>query len=217
MKNPDQKSKLQRYAVLILLAAGLLAAIILTLSERWTRAQIAANQAAYALRMVTEVLPAGSYDNEPGKDVIMLSYPDLPGSIEPLPAYRARAGGQVIATAITAVADDGYVGPIGLLIGIDDGGSIIRVRVLDHRETPGLGDKIETDKSDWIHLLEGKTASEDPNASEWLLRRDGGDIDQISGATITSRAILRTVRQTQRFYLENTARIHAAGNPESNN
>jgi electron transport complex protein RnfG len=202
-------SNRQRYAILILLVAGILATIILNLSQRWTSEQIAANQAAHALALVSAVLPDTGYDNEPTSDVIMLSDAALPGSSNPLPAYRARLGNTLVATAITAIATDGYVGPIYLLIGIDATGQIIRVRVIEHRETPGLGDKIEADKDDWINLFDGATALADPAAAEWNVRRDGGDFDQLSGATITSRAVLNAVRQTQQYYLANAATITA--------
>jgi electron transport complex protein RnfG len=202
-------SNRQRYAILILLVAGILATIILNLSQRWTRDQIAANQAAHALALVSAVLPDTGYDNEPTSDVIMLSDAALPGSSNPLPAYRARLGNTPVATAITAIAADGYVGPIHLLIGIDAVGQIIRVRVIQHRETPGLGDKIEADKDDWINLFDGATALANPAAAEWNVRRDGGDFDQLSGATITSRAVLNAVRQTQQYYLANAATITA--------
>jgi electron transport complex protein RnfG len=202
-------SNRRRYPILILLSAGILATIILNLSQRWTREQIAANQAAHALALVSTVLPDSGYDNDPTSDVILLSDAALPGSSNPLPAYRARLGNTLVATAMTVIAADGYVGPIHLLIGIDAAGHIIRVRVIQHRETPGLGDKIEADKDDWINLFDGATALADPAAAEWNVRRDGGGIDQLSGATITSRAVLNAVRKTQRYYLANAATITA--------
>lgn len=209
-------SKKQRYAILILLLAGILATIILNLSQRWTREQIAANQAAHALRMVTTVLPDAGYDNEPSNDVIWLSDADLPGSSTALPAYRARSGDTLVATAITTIAEDGYVGPIRLLVGIDNEGRIIRVRVTDHRETPGLADDIEADKGDWIHLFDGALPAAEQDAPQWNVRRDGGDFDQVSGATITSRVILNAVRQTQLYYLENSAMITAPATTPAN-
>ena len=199
-------AKPQRYAILILLAAAITATLVLNYSQQQTRARITANQDAHALRLVTAVLPESGYENEPTRDVIMLSDPELPGSSLPLPAYRARTGDQAIATAVTAIAGNGYVGPIRLLIGLDIDGNIIRVRAIEHRETPGLGDRIEPGKSDWINLFDGLSA----NAGRpQQLRRDGGDFDQISGATITSRAVLETVQATQNYYLKNQTMINA--------
>jgi electron transport complex protein RnfG len=199
----------KRYAIIALLGAAAVAALSINLVERYTRVQIEANQAAYALEIITEVLPAGGYDNEPHIDVIWLSDEALPGSQSALPAYRARQGDRLVATALTAVAEDGYVGPIRLLIGVDVDGNIIRVRPIKHRETPGLGDKLEPQKSDWISQLDGARPAADANAANWTLRRDGGDLNQISGATVTSRAVIRAVRQTQAYYLENAERINA--------
>ena len=197
----------KRYAIIVLLAVAAIAVLGINLAERYTRAQIEANQTAYALKIIGEVLPEGGYDNEPHTDVIWLSDEELPGSQSALPAYRARQGDRPVATALTAVAEDGYVGPIRLLIGVDVNGNIIRVRPVSHRETPGLGDKLEPQKSDWISQFDG--ASADANATNWTLRRDGGDLDQISGATVTSRAVTLAVRQTQAYYLENAERINA--------
>jgi len=200
--------------IVILLVAGALAALIINQADRFTRESIEANRNAYELGMITKVLPAGGYDNEPRSDVIWLSDADLPGSGTALPAYRARLGDELVATALTAVADDGYVGPVRLLVGIGAEGSIIRVQPLEHRETPGLGDKLEPEKSDWIKQFAGLAPAKDARDSRWALRRDGGDLDQISGATITSRAVIRAVRQTQLYYLANTEKISAPSQPK---
>jgi electron transport complex protein RnfG len=199
----------KRYGIIALLAAATIATLGINLVERNTRAQIEANQVAYELAVITEVLPEGSYDNEPHTDVIWLSDEELPGSTPALPAYRARQADRQVATALTTIAEDGYVGPIRLLIGIDADGNIIRVRPTEHRETPGLGDKLEPGKSDWITQFDGAQPATEDTMANWKLRRDGGELDQISGATVTSRAIIRAVRQAQVYYLENSERINA--------
>ena len=191
--------------VLVLFAAVVTLAI--NLVARNTRQEISANQAAHAMRIVGEVLPTDGYNNEPHLDVIWLSNKALPGSQSPLPAYRARLDQQVIATVITTTAEAGYVGPIKLLIGIDSQGRIIQVRVSEHRETPGLGDKIEAKKSDWINLFNGLGQGTE---ADWTIRQDGGKADHISGATITSRVVIQTVRAALEYYLANSAEINAA-------
>jgi electron transport complex protein RnfG len=187
------------FAVIASLAVGLLATA--------TQEQIAENQARHARALVIDTLPGVIYDNEPALDVILLSDPDLPGSEAGLPAYRARLQGEIVATVMTVVAADGYVGPIKLLVGIDNQGRILRVRVSEHRETPGLGDKIEVDNSNWINIFNGATTA---NEAIWALKRDGGDFDQISGATVTSRSVIRAVHTALEWHTLNASRIQAA-------
>jgi electron transport complex protein RnfG len=193
--------------IMVLIVFAAVATLAISLIARNTRQDIEANQAAYAMRILGEVLPTDGYNNEPYLDVIWLSDTALPGSETPLPAYRARLDQQIIATVITVSAETGYVGPIRLLVGIDSRGNIIRVRASDHRETPGLGDKIEPEKSAWISLFDGIGVGTE---ADWTLRRDGGEIDHISGATITSRAVVRAVRAALDYYLANSAEINAA-------
>jgi electron transport complex protein RnfG len=205
-QTPHKTGSNRWFSVLTLILFAVAATLAVNLVERNTRQSIADNQTAYAMRVVGEVLPAIGYDNEPHLDIVWLSDEDLPGSLNPLPAYRARLNQQLIATAITVIAENGYVGPIRLLVGIDARGKIIRVRTSEHRETPGLGDKIELGKSDWITQFDG--AGRDTEAS-WTLRQDGGELDHISGATITSRAVIAAVRATLEYYLENVTVIDA--------
>jgi len=210
-QTPHKTGRNRWFSVLTLILFAVAATLAVNLVERNTRQSIADNQAAYAMRIVGEVLPAVGYDNEPHLDIVWLSDENLPGSLPPVPAYRARLGQQVIATAITVIAEDGYVGPIRLLVGIDARGNIIRVRSIEHRETPGLGDKIELGKSDWITHFDG--AGRGTEAS-WTLRQNGGELDHISGATITSRAVIEAVRSALEYYLEN-ANVIDADQPQS--
>ncbi len=212
-QTPHKTASNRWFSVVTLILFAVAATLAVNLVERNTRQSIADNQAAYAMRIVGEVLPAVGYDNEPHLDIVWLSDEDLPGSHPPVPAYRARLGQQVIATAITVIAENGYVGPIRLLVGIDARGNIIRVRSIEHRETPGLGDKIELGKSGWITQFDG--AGRGTKAS-WTLHQDGGELDHISGATITSRAVIEAVRAALEYYLENTKLIDA-NQPDSKN
>jgi electron transport complex protein RnfG len=190
-------------AFLGLTIVAVVAAMAVSFTEESTRERIQANQLAQSMKTVAEVLPADVYNNEPHLDSIMLVAPDWLGSKEALPVYRARLNGSLVATALTVVAPDGYVGSIRLLVGINTQGRVLGVRVLEHHETPGLGDKIELDKSDWMQILGGR----DRNNTVWALRRDGGDFDRITGATITSRAVVNAVRRVIEFYLDNQALI----------
>jgi electron transport complex protein RnfG len=191
--------------IIVLIVFATIATLAISLVARNTRQNIAANQAAYAMRILGEVLPADGYNNEPHLDVISLSDTTLSGSETPLPAYRARLDQQLVATVMTVIADTGYVSPIKLLVGIDSEGNIIRVRAIEHKETPGLGDKIEPEKSTWINLFDGANAGTEV---DWTLRRDGGEIDHISGATITSRAVVKAVHAALEYYLINSAELN---------
>jgi len=97
------------------------------------------------------------------------------------------------------VSADGYSGPIRLLIGLRPDGTLTAVRVLEHRETPGLGDGIEASRSDWIRRFAGLSLG-NPPAEEWALHRSGGRFEQFTGATITPRAVVRAVKSTLIYF-----------------
>jgi electron transport complex protein RnfG len=140
------------------------------------------------------VLGDVAYDNDPLADTVPLYDPELLGSEQPLTAHRVRRAGTTVALLLNVVAPDGYSGPIRLLVAVDSAGRVLGVRVLEHRETPGLGDAIESRRSDWLHGFDGRSLT-DPLPDRWEVRRDGGDFDQFTGATVTPRAIVRAVRK----------------------
>jgi len=193
----QSRSRLQ--GAITLVVAAMLAAALLFAVDRYTAPRIADNLAAERLKNLRAVLMPGSYDNEPHLDLIEALDPELLGSDQPLPIYRARLGAQPVAAIITVVASNGFSGRIRLLVGIGIDGQITGVRVIEHRETPGLGDKIEAGKSDWILRFSG-LRSADPLTDEWTLKRDGGAFDNISGATVTSRAVLQAVRNAVLYF-----------------
>jgi electron transport complex protein RnfG len=110
---------------------------------------------------------------------------------------------------LNVVAPDGYAGPIRLLVALDSAGRVLGVRVLEHHETPGIGDRIETGRSSWIQQFVGRTLGDSPDA-RWALSRDGGDYDQLSGATVTSRAVTVAVRDALAWYALNGEQVFAA-------
>lgn len=198
MGNP--RKSLTPVLSLVLLAA--LGAALIAATDQLTRKRVAENEAAQIMKVLGALLPEGGYDNSPHLDVITLTGADLPGGNAVLPVYRARLAGEPVTAILTVIAPDGYVGSIQLLVGIRADGTISGVRALEHRETPGLGDNIETARSDWIRLFDGRSI-EDPAPAAWLTRRDGGDFDQISGATVTSRAVIVAVRDSLIYFAEN--------------
>ncbi len=159
-----------------------------------TEERIVANEHAARLREVRAIIPMERLDNDPFRDVVEVPARDLLG-VESIPVYRIRGDGEPLAVVLEPVAQDGYAGPIRLIVSVLADGTMGGVRVLAHRETPGLGDKIELAKSDWLRGFEGKSLGNPPLA-EWKVKRDGGAFDQFSGATITPRAIVRTVKDT---------------------
>lgn len=172
-----------------------------------TRERVAARSHAQALARLAAVLPPALYDNDPLADTLWLEDPRLgPGRQR---VHRARRDGRVVAVAITATAADGYAGPIGFITGIDRDGRILGVRVLAHAETPGLGDPIEEQRSDWIHGFTGRRLGEPPLPG-WTVRRDGGDFDQFTGATITPRALTRAIARVLQFHADAHAWLHDA-------
>jgi len=158
-----------------------------------TRARIAANESAATRRLLDDILPPGRHDNDMVRDTLQVTAPEMLGSEAPLTVYRARRNGKPVAAVLTVVAPDGYNGAIRLLVGIARGGELLGVRVLSEHETPGLGDRIEAGKSDWIRQFRGRSLGDPPQA-QWRVRKDGGAFDQLTGATITPRAIVKAVR-----------------------
>jgi electron transport complex protein RnfG len=162
-----------------------------------TAERIAEQQRASTLRALAVLLPK-EYDNDPQADRIDVVAPAWLGSEDALAVRRARNGGRVQALLLEAVAPDGYNGDIRLLVGVDAEGRVIGVRVVEHRETPGLGDPIEIARGPWITGFDGRSLR-DPAADAWRVRRDGGAFDQLAGATITPRAVVGAVRRTLQF------------------
>ncbi|WP_455207975.1 electron transport complex subunit RsxG [Kaarinaea lacus] len=164
-----------------------------------TKGRIAQAEREALLRSLHSVVKPEEHNNELFNDQIMVTSEQYLGSKHPLPVFRARNNGQAYAVIITAIAPDGYNGDIKLLIGIKYDGTISGVRVIDHRETPGLGDAIETRRSDWILSFNGRSIN-NPEPKRWKVKRDGGYFDQFTGATITPRAIVKAVAKALQYY-----------------
>jgi electron transport complex protein RnfG len=164
-----------------------------------TSHRIAENERRALLQRLNEVIPAERHDNEIFKDVVYVTNSELLGTSAPVPVYRARKDGWPVAAVLAPVAPDGYNGAIRLLVAINVDGTLAGVRVVRHRETPGLGDAIEADRSDWILQFDGKSLG-NPPVERWKVRRDGGAFDQLTGATITPRAVVNAVRKALLYF-----------------
>ena len=172
-----------------------------------TRERIAANERAALLHALEELVPPQGFDNDILGDTLTIRDSALDAR-QPTTAYRARKNGRPVAVVLSPTAPDGYNGAIKLLVAIRADGVLEGVRAIAHRETPGLGDPIDTDKSDWIRSFAGRSLGDPPEA-RWQVRRDGGDFDQFTGATLTPRAVVKAVRRSLVFFGKNRARLFA--------
>jgi len=163
-----------------------------------TKDQIALQQQQKLLRNLNSIIIDSSYNNVIYQDCLVLPSTAL-GTATAQKVYRARYNNTPVSAAITTIAPDGYSGNIELLIAINIDGTVSGVRALKHLETPGLGDKIEIRKSDWIKSFTGKKLANE-NDSRWNVKKDGGMFDQFTGATITPRAVVKAVRNTVNYF-----------------
>jgi len=194
-------------AVLGVLAAFCTALVGMT--QHYSAPLIKANEQAFLEASLKPVLGGIEYENEISKSLLTLPAPHaLPGN-EPAIIYRIYADGAPAAALFIVSARDGFTGPIKLLIGVKIDGSITSVRVLQHRETPGLGDMIESSKSDWLLQFDASSLSA-PASQSWSIKRDGGEFDQLTGASIAPRAIIKAIKETLLYFESNTDRIFAA-------
>ena len=171
---------------------------IVALIHDGTEERIAENERLSMLRNLNAIVPRARYDNEMLTDTVVVDDEALAGG-RPVTVYRARRDGEPVAAVFATVAPEGYSGPIKLLVGVNADGTVAGVRVTAHRETPGLGDAIETQRSDWILGFDGKSLDEPPE-EQWAVRRDGGVFDQFTGATISPRAIVKAVKETLVYF-----------------
>ena len=183
-------------------AVAAVSAGLVTLSYEASRARIDANQRARLEAQLVQVLGGHDYDNNIGESRRVVIAPELLGSRDPLPLYVASSGGRVVAVILSAIAPHGYNGPIGLLVGVDRDARIIGVRVTSHRETPGLGDAIEIERSNWIDGFAG-TSLDEPPIADWRVTKDGGRFDSITGATVTPRAVTAAIRNVLVYFRDN--------------
>jgi electron transport complex protein RnfG len=159
------------------------------------------NKRLALLKAFHVLIPPTAHDNDVFSDIIQVKNKELLGSKKPVNIYRARNENKPVAVIINSVAPDGYSGDIELLVAINYNGSLAGVRVVHHKETPGLGDAIEESRSNWITKFKGLSLT-NPVKKSWAVKRDGGEFDQFTGATISPRAIVKAVYNTLRYYQE---------------
>ena len=195
---PPTRARPLRAAALLTAVATITVGAVAVVHDL-ARPRIEANERAQRVAKLAEVLGQTQYDNDLLGDVITVRDPELLGTTDALPVHRARLGGQPVAALIETVAPDGYSGSIRLLVAVDTNGRLLGVRVLSHKETPGLGDGIDRRKSSWIDAFAGRSLG-DPAPEGWRVRKDGGEFDQFTGATVTPRAVVRAVNNTLVYF-----------------
>ncbi len=178
------------------LGAGLVAG-----TYQLTHSRIAKNEREQLLQGLHEILVHSEYDNDILADTVRVTAPSIGGTDGTMLVHRARKNGQPVAVVMEVTAPAGYSGAIRMLVGIYLNGEIAGVRVVAHRETPGLGDDIDLSRSDWILQFRRKSLDE-PAIDAWPVKRDGGACDQFTGATITPRAVVNAVRNALVYFRE---------------
>ena len=167
-----------------------------------TRAPIEASEREARLALFKQILPEHAYNNELLNETIAIAPSELLGNRLPTVANIAQLNNQFAGVILESVAHDGYSGDIKLLIAINADGTISGVRVLTHKETPGLGDYIDIAHGNWIKLFDRESLSKTP-AQQWQVKKDGGQFDYMVGATITPRAVVKAIFKALLFFEQN--------------
>ncbi len=204
---PETIIKHATKTALTLIAFALVFTALLVYIFQITKVPIEKSEAAARLALFRQIVPASMHDNDILKDTLTIAPNDLLGNTQPSIANRARINNAPAAVILEAIAHDGYSGDIKLLIAIKYDGEISGVRVLTHKETPGLGDYIDIAKGDWIKLFDAEslTKTSDGKLAEdkWKVKKDGGQFDYMAGATITPRAVVKAVHKALKYFEAN--------------
>jgi electron transport complex protein RnfG len=187
---------------LLLMVFAVSGAAIVGLVFKETEDDIKYNEKVTLLKKLNTIIPAESYDNNLLLDTLTIKASALLGTREDTLAYRARKNGENVAVVFSSIALNGYNGPVDLLVGVKADGTLAGVRVVKHRETPGLGDAVSLTHSNWILGFDNKSLT-NPDEKGWRVKRDGGVFDQFTGATITPRAVVKAVHNALLYFDQN--------------
>lgn len=194
---------------------GLICAVttlLLVFAQQKTYEPIQQRLAEDRLALLSQVLPAELFDNHPLEEQIEIR--DKEFSPQPVSIYLAKKDGLMTAS-VFQFSVQGYGGEMVMMISLNTKGEILGLRVLSHKETPGLADKIEIDKSDWITVFNGESLTK-TEPKLWAVKKDGGQFDQFTGATITPRAVVGGVLKSLQFYSRQAKLIvQPSGEPEN--
>ena len=184
-------------------------ALLLAVTDRVTAQDIAARAIEDRQNSLSQVIPDSIHDNNPVTDSVAMK----DGQGNEITVYRATKEGKVTGVAYE-IFGSGYAGKMKLMLGVDAEGKVLGVRVLAHKETPGLGDKIEVKKGDWILRFTGLSIG-NPPVEKWKVKKDGGQFDQFAGATITPRGVVRAIREGLEFFATNKAQMMDLAAPKA--
>ena len=196
---------------LILAAFAIVTTLLIGLTFTGTESTIVSQEQKKLQGILSAIVPTEKHDNDMRLNCTRVSSVEYLGDEAAQTVYRAYKADEATSLAIETIAPDGYSGKIHLVVGVDTGATVTGVRVLKHKETPGLGDKIDIRVSDWITSFDGKTLNED-NAHQWAVRKDGGQFDQFTGATITPRAVVNSVKKAVEYAKLNQNALFTAAN-----
>lgn len=174
---------------------------------------IVKSEEAEKLKLITQLIPAKLFDNNIIQDTLTIPASPLLGTDDATTIYRARLKNEPSAVVLEAIAPDGYSGKISLIVAISRQGEVSGVRVVSHKETPGLGDYIELPKSPWIKGFDGQSHALRPE-TDWKVKKDGGQFDYMAGATITPRAVVKAVNKALLYFEEHQAELFAPPKPQ---
>lgn len=195
-------------SALRLLAFAVVGTAVLAAIFYLTRDRILKSEEAEKLKLLSQAAAPHLYDNDLLRDTVQIPATAQLGTHAPTIAYRGRLQNQPSVVVLEAIAPDGYSGKIALIVAIRADATLAGVRVVTHKETPGLGDYIEFAKSPWISVFDG-ASHQRYNENDWQVKKDGGQIDYMTGATITPRAITKAVHKALHYFEENRSTLFA--------
>ncbi len=194
---------------LTLATIGAVCAALVATTYLLTQDRIATNEQAWLEKSLEPALAGLLFEGSVSESMRLIRTPhDLPGPDDVI-IYRLFAAEQPVAALFAVTARDGYAGAIRVLVGIEYDGTVTGIRILEHRETPGLGDRIVSSRSDWVFQFDGHSLG-NPSADGWALERDGGQFHQLTGASVTPRAVISVVKETLIYFNAHREEIFAA-------
>ncbi|MDX1914829.1 MAG: electron transport complex subunit RsxG [Methylophilus sp.] len=194
--------------VFIMVVFSLVGTLFLAKTYFATKSPIQASEAAAKMKLFEQVLPPSEHDNNLLNDVIHVPAGGELNNREGTKIYIARLNNHATAVILEATAQDGYSGDIKLLIAVRKDGSLGGVRVISHKETPGLGDYIDVAHGDWILAFKNLSLS-NPTTEMWKVKKDGGQFDYMAGATITPRAVVKATQRALSYVAQHQNTLFA--------
>ncbi len=199
-------AKASFHTALNLLFFASIGTALLALTHDLTDETIAQSEQREKLKLIAQIVSPDSYDNNIVQDTQLVPADELLGTQDTTLAYLGKLGGKPSVAVLEIIAPDGYSGKIKLLIAIHSDGRVGGVRVIAHKETPGLGDYIEIAKSSWITGF-NNTSISNHTAQDWQVKKDGGTFDYMAGATITPRAVVKAVHHALQYFAQHRAEL----------